>query len=393
MNILYVTPMWSGLKDILIDGKEEAGGMPAFINPLKKLIEGGNQVDLLIGTDSYKQDLNIKASWLKNSKIKLLKWDLSSNKLLTFIRTYYEIKKRIKEKQYDFIYSHGSFGVLGVLVAQSLGIPNGQRMYGTFLHKKINDPNYKIFLKHPLEFLSYRINKSFLIMTNDGTKGDIVYKKIAKKSNDKFYFWLNGVKQSYSNNADSNLQSEYLIYPARITPWKRQHLALEVLKKLHIKGYTNIKLIFLGHISDLNYRDKLIEIAKENNLIESVVIKSSINQSELYTHYKESLAVLSFYELSNLGNVVIESLINGGVTIAWNDGSLNEVITNEVNGFLIDNEDEASEILEKIIKKEIDINLVKKNAKKKAKTTFSSWDERALKEIEIIYKECKLSRE
>ena len=48
MKILYVTPLWTGLKDILFNGFEEARGMPAFIKPLKELISRGHEVDLFL---------------------------------------------------------------------------------------------------------------------------------------------------------------------------------------------------------------------------------------------------------------------------------------------------------------------------------------------------------
>ena len=49
MKILYVTYMWSALSDLLLQAGLEARGMPAFIRPLRGLVDRGHEVDLLIG--------------------------------------------------------------------------------------------------------------------------------------------------------------------------------------------------------------------------------------------------------------------------------------------------------------------------------------------------------
>lgn len=391
MRILYVTPLWSGLKDLIIDGEVEPKGMPAFNQPLRKLIHEGHEIDLIISTDSNIDKINTEGSFLKNSNIFFVPWNLKNiNKFSLFHATYNFIIKKTKEKKYDFIYGHGSFGSLGVSVANKLHIPTGQRIYGTFLYNEINKSRFDLFRSHPLEYMAFKQRKSFLLVTNDGTKGDKVYERISKKRNFDFHFLLNGVEKVLSNyKQDEEDYSNYLIYPARIARWKQQEKAIKLIKILHDSGYYNFKLILAGHIAENEYWDEQKRYVENNNLQDVIEYRNVIEKEKLNILYKNAFAVLSFYDYSNLGNVVIEALQNGGIVISKNDGSLKGIIDSTKNGFLINDIFQAKELIINMAEGKYDLEEIRKNAVESGEENFMSWDERAQLEVNLIKKAVK----
>jgi hypothetical protein len=100
---------------------------------------------------------------------------------------YNSISHVLKKERYDFVYGHGSIGSIANLIANKNRIPCAIRLYGTFLANKIySQSKISIFLHHPLEYLCFIIPKQFLLITNDGTRGDEVYKHLVPSN--KSYF-------------------------------------------------------------------------------------------------------------------------------------------------------------------------------------------------------------
>lgn len=387
MRILYVTNLWSGFKDIIIHGHREAKGMPAFIKPLKSFIEKGNTVDFVIVSHEYSEkDLQIKVEWLKNSNFYFVDWYLQGIKrIFGVIKLYKKVKELIDLHNYDFVYGHGTVGVIGTYIAEKRGVANGLRLYGTFLYRELNKSKLSIFLKHPLEYLSYKTKKGFLLMTNDGTRGDKVFFKISNGKNKDFYFWLNGVDMKFNSICEShNRPGETVIfYPARIAKWKRQHLALDIIEEV-VKQKPSFKLVFAGHISDQKYYRHLLEEIKKRRLERSVYIKKPLDKEELHSFYKKSLCVLSLYETSNLGNVLIEALSIGGIIITLDDGSTDGIIENGYNGFKVSNVSEATNVIIKLSENQALQTRIRNNAMISSREIFDDWEKRIEKEYKLI---------
>lgn len=399
MKVLYVTSLWSGFKDIVFEGREEATGMPAFIYPLKKLIELGHQVDFVVTVPIPKPILNINLEWLKESGFHFVSWKSKGfQRVFSVIRLYFYIRNLLRLKEYDFVYGQGSVGSIGCLVANRCGLPCGQRLYGTFLAEEVSKKTkYYTTLNHPLEYMAFRIPKNFLLITNDGTKGDHVYKKLAGKSNYDFHFLLNGVDLSNANGNFNDIkmrkqkdtQQQFLFFPARIARWKQQHLAVDILKYLHDKGNVDIHLYFAGHIHDPDYWAEISFAAKEKGMEGYVHYVGKLGRQNLFKYLHNSIAVLSLYQFSNLGNVVIEALSVGAVVVAIDDGSLIGVVEDGTNGILIHTAEEAAERINRLLKKPDQASLIGNRAKEMAVEQFLSWENRAMKEVNIIEESIK----
>lgn len=392
MKILYVTPLWSGFEDLLFRGCSKARGMPAFIKPLKKLLELGHIIDFVIACPVSKQgDLNINVEWLKNSKIYFVAWNRKGlNGLFSCINLFRSINNLININDYDFVYGHGSIGVVGCIVANRHGISCGQRLYGTFLADEVSKKTrYYIALKYPLEYLSFTTPKKFLIITNDGTRGDFVKKKLVKNNPYTFYYLLNGVDIQDKNEVVlideiNEIKKPFLFYPARIDKWKRQHLAVDILRHVHEAGKKDVHLYFAGHISDQAYWIYLQEVINKYKLAEYVKYLGVLNENNLSWCYTNCLAVLSLYDVANLGNVVIEALSAGSIVVAPKDGSVDNIIEDNYNGFLINTPENGAQHICELLDDPKKVIAMRKRALARAKEIFISWEERSMKEVDII---------
>lgn len=397
MKILYVTTAWTGLSDIIFKGKVDAEGMPAFIKPLKELINRGNEIDIiLIHNLKPYPEYNIKVKWINESQIiGQVYW---KHNYLKRINSIYKLKtcinNAIKSKNYNFIYGQGTSADIARVIAQKNKIPFGHRLYGTFLYDYI-DKNNKLsaFIFHNLEYRAFKSKKSFLLVTNDGSKGDYAVKKI----NNNYYpyefrFWLNGINhmpdispEALERKIEDFDKTPFLFYVARLDRWKRQDYAIKILKELNNRGI-NIKLYIAGQRVDEKYYNELKQLIVNLKLEDKVIFLGAIGRNEINFMSKAAIASFSLYDMCNLGNVFHEMLSAGAVIISRNDGSLDDFIVNGYNGFLIDNIDDGVNCVIKVLNDPGYRRSIRNNAIYTSRNKMKTWEERVDDEIKLIEK-------
>ena len=374
MNILYVGSLAVPIRDILTGKNEkEITGWPAFFFPVYKLIMQGHQVDFVVTSDLSEYDISV--DWFKADQIveNIIIDDNKRRKYGVISKLYYRIyedlkfissvKRAVKKKHYDFIYCQEITGVWGNWVANKKKIPCGVRIYGdAFAYRGKIHTKYEYILEHgvlglfiavPKMLLLYKLKKSFMLTTADGTHGDLTYKTLKpKKDKYDFYYWKTGVNKNLPMEdvcLENSLKDiQFIAYPARIDTIKRQELAIEVLKLLHDKGY-KIHLYLIGHICNDEYYKALVDIIEKNNLSDYIHFTGGVTQNQVKVYSVRSIATILTGELSNRGNVFFELFSVGVPIVAFNDGSLNDYIENEKSGFLVNNTEEMSNCVIKMI--------------------------------------------
>jgi glycosyltransferase involved in cell wall biosynthesis len=392
-RILYVTGLWSGLADVLYE-QSTPRGMPGFIRPLKALIDRGHDVDLLV-LNQLPRELSIGVDWLKPEQLKIVnpgrRWLGMCGAAIGF---YGCVLARLKLHRYDFVYGQGTMGALGVLAARRRGVACAQRLYGiSYFRREFGSTpptRFKrlgIFLRHPLHYLAFSLPKAFLLVTNDGTQADLVNGQIGNRDTT-LLFWLNGVDIKSGGQSprhtDAADRENVLLYPGRIDRFKRQHLALEMLARLKEAGEDGLRLVFAGHDYDRQYRGELDRTISERKLGPDVEFIGPVTHERLQEMYLSCLAVLSFYDVSNLGNVAIEALASGAALVSLADGSLSSIVRSGESALLIEDMKEAAKA---VIRLATDAGLrdrIRQGAKKAAERHFVSWEERTAREIEHI---------
>ena len=133
---------------------------------------------------------------------------------------------------------------------------------------------------------------------------------------------------------------EYLAFLGRISPEKRPHLAIE----LALKAGIPLKIAAKVDDADRDYFEESIRPLLGNPQIEFV---GEIDESEKLPFLRGALAMLFPIDWPEpFGLVMIEALACGTPVIAWNAGSVPEVIDDGITGRIVECEQDALEAIE-----------------------------------------------
>ena len=230
-----------------------------------------------------------------------------------------------------------------------------------------------------------------LIITNDGTHGDKAARMLGQPLS-KIHYLYNGVDKQIEKRLDltkavkllENLKKNeqaILVYMSRLARWKRVDRAIKAMK--YIQHTPKPMLIVIG---DGPARKELIKLVVQEELQEYVKFMGQLPQEEALGIVFLGDIFMSLYEHANLGNALIEAMFLRRCIISINDGSLDGLIENGVNGILVD------EPSPQVIAASIDSLLRNptlrteygKRAKKSAMEVFDTWETRIQKEIQLI---------
>lgn len=137
-----------------------------------------------------------------------------------------------------------------------------------------------------------------------------------------------------------NDKSNYLLYFGRIHPHKGAAEAIEIAKQC------GLPLKLAGLIQDENYFIEKISPHVDNNQVEYLGNADPVMRNELMGGAKALLHPISFEEPFGLS--VIEAMMCGTPVIAFNRGSMNELIVDGVTGYLVHDIEQAVEAVAKL---------------------------------------------
>lgn len=398
MKILYITPLFRGFEDV-IKGEKEAKGLPTFILPLKQLVEDGNTVDMIL-ISNYKAELKCNVEWAEKINIlRNINNDLTvknkvikaTNMMKTLISEIIDISRAIKRNKYDFVYCHSTAAVIGNILANRFKVPCGYRLYGTYkLYDEITKKGkVRAIFSNLKYFLIFRLKKQFLIITDDGSKGNKVYDAWAKKTDPyKFFFWINGVDVQPGNEIDTDYEIPkypYIFMAGRVEAGKGQLHGVKVLKQLHEVKH-KYHLILAGHLDDDIYINNMKTYIHRMNLDEYVHFLGPIERKNLKKLAYYARASILWQDVSNAGNVFYEMFSSGAIIVAHQDGSLKRFTTENEDIFMAKDEAEmADKIIELETMKLEEQNIIKDKAIMHSKKVLKNWNQRIEMELTQIY--------
>lgn len=398
MKILYVSGMAVPLRDIL-SGKnvEEVTHLPGFFQPWYRLVLRGHQIDFVV-TSNYDELVNVNVDWFRRENLKANIYNPSAElsifrriprRVKRLLRLIYHTNKALREDDYDFVICWSFFeGFVGNVIANLHGVPCGMRVMGTLTVPELRKRGpFITAFRHPVEYLSFKLRKRFLLMTDDGTNGDQLYQawRPSRKKYD-FLFWKTGVEFKTINEISAEFKmpsSEYIFFAARFDPWKRHDLIVEILEKLHAGGRP-IHLYFAGVIQSRSHFEQIMRRVNESGLSDYVHYLGAIPTDQLRLYAYHAVANIFMYDVSNLGNVFFETYTSGGVVIGKNDGSLNEYIDAGHNGFIVEDTEEACRVIDDILAGVIDVDSIKNAAIKDSRERCFSMNDRFDTEVALI---------
>ena len=392
-NILTLTGVWTGVRPFFYEAKEDIAGMPAFYNVFKRLLddERVNQVHLLLFVEGkeYMDKINIPQKYREKLILYPYFFDPRSffHSLWLFVKIIFVSYGIIKKQNIKEVAGFGSMAGLSALIAKIAGIKDFRRLFGSFLINEINDTKFQLFTKHPLEYLCFALSGKALLITNDGTKGDIVFNKLGTPKLP-FYFPLNGVDKKIEDNMekpDFELPKQFLTYIARLDDWKRQHLLVEALGILNKKGI-NIPITYIiGAVTSIEHLNRIEKAIADNCLTDKIFIIKGLPSKQVHYMMKHSLISYSLYHTSNLGNVYLEALRIGTAMIALNDtDSLAQFPKNIYYEIRDSSAVTIAAATEDLLLNDLKREAIATAAKKYAAEQILDWEERAKMELDII---------
>ena len=172
------------------------------------------------------------------------------------------------------------------------------------------------------------------------------------------------------------------LYVGRVDPEKQISIVLEAFKKV----LANVPRAIMVVVGDGVDRARLVNLAKELGISDSVLFLGRVLPPDLYELYKVGDVFATASEIETQGIVLIEAAATGLPLVAVNKGAVREVCQNNQNGFLCEIKD-VDGIADGITKILQDNKLREKFSAKSLEIAKTHDINRTFKRFEEIYQE------
>lgn len=294
-----------------------------------------------------------------------------------------------RKHKFDIVYVYEVFGIPVAKVLSKLWhIPIVSRFQGTILAQAMKMPFWKIRAWEHVVGLRMPVDQ--VIMTNDGTQGDRILRKLGVNM-DKVKFWMNGIdltafakipeKQEAKKILNVN-NKNVLLTVSRLVSWKRVERSISALSDI-IKDFPDTVLIVIG---DGPKNDELRQLVYALKVERHVRFIGAVPHEEISKYFAAADIFLSFYDLSNVGNPLLEAMISGKCIVTLNNGDTGRIINNGHNGMLLEYEDlpRISQVIKHLLADEAHRKRLGANASTFAEEHFWTWEERMDAEIQAV---------
>ena len=299
----------------------------------------------------------------------------------------------------DLIYGmNGQGGSIAVLVAQLFRKPMLQRWHGCSLTEEDLE-RIRTRVKDKILLLDGSFTKwlpsDAVIMTNDGTQGEKLFRLIGVPP-EKIHFWMNGMDvddmtlpeawDSEKFKQSLGLSGKRILMTAsRLVLWKRVDRAVDCLYRLvKEQGMTDVVLLVLGQGPE---KENLQALAKQLGVDAHLKIAGAVPHEDISKYYSIADVFLNLYDISNLGNPLLEAMYWGLPIASIDDGSTEELLQDGQNAFLSKHEKLDTEFPLKV-KRLLDEPALRKTLGANVKKTFDqkvmSWEDRMRMEYDMI---------
>jgi glycosyltransferase involved in cell wall biosynthesis len=240
----------------------------------------------------------------------------------------------------DVLYGYEAAGVLAVRWFKKLTRSKAfcvSRFQGTVMYAE-RMLRWSFALRKLELLLAYRAKADAFIMTNDGTRGDVVLQRWNKHLRDYNLLHIrNGIDKELFSKPQSRqavlgelgLDPErfYLLAVSRLLPSKRVDRSVELMAHL-----PDAHLIVCGDGEQL---EELKALALRLGVAERVHFLGGTSRERVAALMNVCDMFISLYDVSNCGNPLFEALLCGRCIVTLDNGGTGQVIRDGVNGRLI----------------------------------------------------------
>lgn len=330
-----------------------------------------------------------------NTQKKYLNAIFNKTNYLFFLMAMYkkacELSVNIK---FDLFYGYEIHAIpVAYLLSKKFKVPNVSRFQGTIFYPILKKyVYYLLYLEH---YIAFKIPADLYIMTNDGTEGDKVLKSFGIDHR-KINFLVNGInkdaiklgmpKDDFKSDNGIPIQNKVVICVSRLVKWKHVDRLIWSTPKI-ITKYQDVTFVVIGDGPEKTSLNDLSISLGVNNHVKFI---GSIPHSEVLKYMQIADIFVSLYDLSNVGNPLLEAMNNGKCIVTLDNGATKDFIQNYDTGILL-NLDEISDLPSVLVSLLNDESLrlkLGRNAANFAATTFKTWPERMDIEVESVCNLC-----
>jgi len=164
-------------------------------------------------------------------------------------------------------------------------------------------------------------------------------------------------------------QGDYIFYPSRLEPQKRQELLIEAAQHLR----TPVKIVFAGGSRDAKQHESLI---RKYGVGDRVCLRGFVEESEIIELYRNALGVCYLPFDEDYGYVTLEGMLSAKpVVVARDGGGATEFIEHEREGLVVDPEPRAiAESLDSLYSDRVWARTLGQRGQEKLKSMNLSWE-------------------
>lgn len=397
-KIVFITtlPLWSM-------GKGHGG--PAFTRTIEKYIDEGWDVYLVSDEPSNAgypkldnvHNMNLSPSIFKKygqiQKLGLLfRW--LDHKVMTH-RFVKKVQPLLAENaEQTVLYAYEIFGVEACRrLAKKYAIPFITRFQGTVLTQYANTTENHI-RRYP-HYQALACPADLVIMTDDGTQGDSVLRELGNIS--PTLFLRNGLDLAgwdipsrlaafdavgFRSELGITAEETMFLTVSRLEGWKKVDRAIRGFADYCQSGSKG-KLVIVG---DGASRMELEKLALDLGVSNRVVFTGSVPHDDVYNYMMAADVFLSLYDLSNVGNPLLEAMTLGRCIVTLDVGDTRSLIQNRENGILLttDTLPALGSILNELSDSPTLRSQLGGAAAQYAQKNFCTWDKRMNREFQAV---------
>lgn len=197
-------------------------------------------------------------------------------------------------------------------------------------------------LRHWHHYIALRWPVDLVIMANDGTEGDKALRALGVDEN-RVRFWMNGVDRSFLELIPDYLVARtreelgladcsVLLALSRLVSWKRVDRIINAMPAI-VERNPDVHLVIVGDGDAREGYERLVEHLGIQNFVTFV---GAVAHRDTRCYLALADVFVSLYDLSNLGNPLLEAMMMGKCIVTLNNGATGSIIKNNVNGILLE---------------------------------------------------------
>ena len=309
-------------------------------------------------------------------------------------------ERLLQRAAYDLLYGYEVHGVLAQrLVRRRHGLPLVARFQGTVMRPYLGSP-FSLLRRYE-EVLALKTPADLYVMTDDGTQGDDVLRRLNPASRERTRFWRNGLDLDHLRPPNSRevtaarsrlglAKDDFVLVTAsRLARWKRTDRAIDAVARLRDRG-VGARLLIVG---DGEERAALEAQVHRLGLGEPaspagrrVTFAGAVPQADVQRYLWAADVFLSLSELSNVGNPLLEAMVAGRCILTLDEGDTRDLIRDEETGVLLPagNPAAVADALADLAGDPARRKRLAGAARAFARSTFWSWEERLAAELDAV---------